>query len=117
MRGALSAQEVAALYGGADLFVLASRFEGFGMAYAEALAHGLPVIGTTAGAIPDTVPRDAGLLVPPDDVAALAAALRRLIENQDERRGLAAAARRAADGLPTWQASARVFAGALEALA
>jgi glycosyltransferase involved in cell wall biosynthesis len=117
LRGALPAQEVAALYAGADLFVLASRFEGFGMAYAEALAHGLPVIGTTAGAIPDTVPRDAGLLVPPDDVAALAAALRRLIENQDERRSRAAAARRAADSLPTWQASAGVFAGALEALA
>ena len=115
--GALPAEKVAALYAGADLFVLASRFEGFGMAYAEALAHGLPVVGTTAGAIPDTVPPGAGLLVPPDDVAALAAALRRLIENQDERRRLAAAARRAADSLPTWQASAHVFAGALEALA
>ena len=51
------------------------------MAYAEAIAHGLPVIGTTAGAIPDTVPAEAGVLVPPDDVPALAAALRRLIEN------------------------------------
>jgi glycosyltransferase involved in cell wall biosynthesis len=115
--GALPAEQVAALYVGADLFVLASRFEGFGMAYAEALAHGLPVIGTTAGAIPDTVPPGAGLLVPPDDVTALAAALRRLIENQNERRSLAAAARRAAESLPTWQASARGFAAALETLA
>lgn len=115
--GALPPDRIAELYAGADLFVLASRHEGYGMAFAEALAHGLPVIGTTAGAIPDTVPPRAGILVAPDDVDALAGALRRLIDNSDERRSLAADAHAAAQKLPTWPESARLFAGALEALA
>ncbi len=55
------------------------------MAYTEAIAHGVPVVGTTAGAIPETVPAGAGVLVPPDDVDALAAALRRLIEQPEAR--------------------------------
>ena len=50
-------ERLAALYASSDLFVLPSRHEGFGMAYAEAIAYGLPVIGTTAGAIPETVRR------------------------------------------------------------
>ena len=66
------------------------------MAFAEAIAHGLPVIGTTAGAIPETVPAAAGVLVPPDDVDALAAVLRRLIERPGRTR--AAARRRAGCG-------------------
>ncbi len=114
--GAVAAERLDALYTGADLFVLASRFEGYGMAYAEAIAHGLPVIGTTAGAIPDTVPAGAAVLVPPDDAGALAGALRRLVENADARGRLAAGAREAAGRLPTWQASANIFARALEGL-
>jgi glycosyltransferase involved in cell wall biosynthesis len=86
------------------------------MAFAEAIAHGLPVIGTTAGAIPDTVPDGAGILVPPDDAAALAHALRRLIANASERESLAAAARAAAARLPTWRQSAEEFARAIEAV-
>ena len=112
--GAVSAERLSDFYAQADLFVLPSRHEGFGMAFAEALAHGLPVIGTTAGAIPDTVSREAGVLVPPNDRQALAAALRRLIESPDERARLGAGALAAANALPTWQGSAALFSGAIE---
>jgi glycosyltransferase involved in cell wall biosynthesis len=115
--GAVSHERLAELYVGSDVFVLASRFEGYGMALAEAVAYGLPVISTTAGAIPETVSSAASLLVAPDDVDALTAALRRLIEQPDERRRLAAAARAAATLLPTWADSAKLFAGAVEAVA
>lgn len=114
--GAVSEQRLGELYAEADIFALASRFEGYGMAYAEAIAHGVPVVGTNAGAIPGTVPADAGLLVAPDDVPAFASALRRLIGNSDERRRCAEAARIAASRLPTWPESAKLFAGALEAV-
>lgn len=117
LTGAVSAERLAARYAEADLFVLASRFEGYGMAFAEAVAHGLPLVCTDAGAISDTVPPGAGLMVPPDDVDALAAALRRLIAGADERRCLAAAARRAASHLPTWAQSAALFSRAIEAAA
>jgi glycosyltransferase involved in cell wall biosynthesis len=115
--GAVPSERLAALYDDADLFVLASRFEGYGMAYAEALSHGLPVIGTTAGAIPDTVPQEAGLLVAAGDVDALAAALRRVIADADLRRRLSDAAAAAAHMLPTWRQSGAIFATALEKLA
>lgn len=114
--GAVSPQRLAVLYAEADIFVLASHFEGYGMAYAEAVAHGLPVIGSNAGAIPDTVPPDAGLLVAPGDVAALAQALRSIIEDGDLRQRLAGAARGAAQKLPIWRDSAKTFARALETL-
>jgi glycosyltransferase involved in cell wall biosynthesis len=112
--GAVQPSRLTGLYGESDLFVLPSRYEGFGMAYAEAIAHGLPVIGTTAGAIPETVSVEVGILVPPDDVAALAAALRRLIENAEDRAQLAAGARKAAESLPTWAESAKLFSDAIE---
>ena len=114
--GAVSAQRLSKLYAEADIFALASRFEGYGMAYAEAIAHGLPVIGTIAGAIPGTVPPDAGLLVAPDDALAFASALRRLIGDENERRRFAGAARAAAAQLPTWVESAKLFSRALEAV-
>ena len=112
--GAVAPERLGLLYAGADLFVLPSRFEGYGMAYAEAIAHGVPVVGTRAGAVPDTVPATAALLIPADDVAALAAVLRSLIERPAERERLAAGAREAGRAYPSWEDSAKLFAQALE---
>jgi glycosyltransferase involved in cell wall biosynthesis len=115
--GVVSAERLAALYARADLFVLASRFEGYGMAFAEAIAHGLPVVGTTAGATAETVAASASVLVPPDDVASLSLALRRLIEDPIARRRLAQSAWREAAALPTWAYAAELFSRALETIA
>jgi glycosyltransferase involved in cell wall biosynthesis len=112
--GAVPHECITELFLASDVFVLASRFEGYGMALAEAIAHGIPVVSTMAGAIPQTVPVGTGLLVPPDDTAALAQALRCLIGDPAERRRLASNARAAAARLPTWQDSARLFVGAVE---
>lgn len=114
--GAVDNERLERLYHDADGFVLASRYEGYGMAFTEAIARGLVVVGTSAGAIPEAVPAGAGILVPPDDVSALAEALRQLIASPDKRNRLAAAARLAASQLPTWQQSALRFERVLEAL-
>ena len=102
-----------ALYDKADAFVLPSWHEGYGMALADALAHGLPVISTRAGAIPDTVPEAAGLLVPPGDAVELRAALQRLMDDAAWRAQRAAGARAARERLPNWAQSSARFAAAL----
>jgi glycosyltransferase involved in cell wall biosynthesis len=117
MTGAVPNERLATLYMNADVFVLPSRYEGYGMAFVDAIAYGLPVIGTTGGAIPEAVPSEASVLVPPDDVSALASALRRVIGDEDIRRSLAESARRAAQSLSTWEESGHAFARILEALA
>ncbi len=117
------------IYGASSLFVLASHYEGYGMVLTEALARGLPVVGTTGGAIPDTLPSDAALLAPPGDDRALAAAIGSLLDPDEAGAGkgesagagrravLAAAARRHAAALPDWDAAVRTFEEHLLALA
>jgi glycosyltransferase involved in cell wall biosynthesis len=116
MLGAVSAEQLAELYHKADAFVLASRFEGYGMAYAEALSRGLPIVGTTAGAISQTVPDGAGLLVTAGDEVALANALRAVINDAALRSRISRAALAAVAMLPTWRASGAAFARVLERL-
>jgi glycosyltransferase involved in cell wall biosynthesis len=102
LRDEMPPEELSAAYDAADLFVLPSFHEGYGMALAEALAHGLPVVSTRAGAIPDTVPESAGVLVEPGDVEALAAALERLLDDLAALARLADGARVAGEQLPDW---------------
>lgn len=115
LEGEIAAEGLEAAYRMADLFVLPSRHEGYGMAFAEAMAHGLPVIACAIGAVPQTVPPEAGLLVAPDDVEALAAALRRMMTDEVLRRRMADAAWTHGRTLPTWAETARNVATALKA--
>jgi glycosyltransferase involved in cell wall biosynthesis len=108
--------DLATFYDRADLFVLASYHEGYGMVLSEALARGLPLVATSAGAIPETVPADAGLLVPPGDPQALAGALRQVMTDPKLRARLLAGARAARDRLPDWRHAVRAFAAELAGL-
>lgn len=101
-------------YQQADVFVLPSRFEGYGMVFAEALATGLPVLAARSGAVPDVVPKAAGLLVAPDDTQALTEALQQILTGKALRRHLQAGARKAAATLPSWTDTATLVAQKLE---
>lgn len=113
LAGALPAEQLAAQYAKADVFVLASRYEGYGMAYTEALAWGLPVVGTDGGASAQTLATPAAKTVPTESPAALAQALGELITNPNLRRQMQQAACEHAQRLPTWQASGKQFAQVL----
>ena len=107
-------EDAQAEYQQADVFVLPSRFEGYGMVFAEALAAGLPVIAARSGAVPDVVPEAAGLLVAPDDVDGLSAALQQILTSATLRQNLQAGARKVAATLPSWVDTASLVAGKLE---
>jgi glycosyltransferase involved in cell wall biosynthesis len=109
-------ERLGAAYAEADLFVLPSYHEGYGMAFAEALAHGLPIVATTAGAIPETVPAEAGMLVPPGDRAALASALALVLDNDALHERLAAGAAKVGAALPDWPEATRRWIEALDHL-
>ena len=102
-------------YRSASVFVLASHYEGYGMALAEALARGLPIVSTTGGAIPFTVPSETGLLVPPGDAHRFADGLRSVLDDAS-RRTMSAAALRYGRTLPDWDASVEAFGRAITEL-
>jgi glycosyltransferase involved in cell wall biosynthesis len=102
-----------ALWRGADLFALATRWEGTGAAIAEALRRGLPVATTEAGAASVAVPPATGVVCPVDDVDQLSKAMRRLIFDLDLRREVAEAAWQAGQRLPSWVTQANAFVATL----
>ncbi|GGB46171.1 glycosyl transferase family 1 [Roseibium aquae] len=111
--GAVSPSDLWEHYTKADAFVLASRYEGYGMAYIEAIAHGLPVIGSGGGAVRETLPPDAAIYCGQENVDAIKSALRRVISDPELRHTMANAARQRAQALPDWGASASRFADAV----
>jgi glycosyltransferase involved in cell wall biosynthesis len=117
LAGPSDRERLDAFYAAADAFLMPSLYEGYGMALAEAMAHGLPIVSTTGGAAAETVPEAAALKVPPGDQAALAAAIGRLLADPTLRARLAEASWAAGQKLPRWEDTARTIAGVIKRVA
>jgi glycosyltransferase involved in cell wall biosynthesis len=116
--GALPEEELARRYGAADLLVLPSRSETYGMVVTEALARGIPVVAADVGGVPEAMGHGAdgirpGVLVPPEDPAALGDALRAWLADADLRRRLRRAARERRESLADWSTTTAAVADVL----
>ncbi|KIN71100.1 glycosyltransferase family 4 protein [Sulfitobacter guttiformis] len=106
LSGEVSRDAMNERYRSASIFALATRYEGYGIVFGEAMGHGLPIVSTLAGAVPDTVGEKAGILVPADDADAFAAALRRMLTMPTVREEHARASLEAGGFLGTWDDAA-----------
>ncbi|MEY9852908.1 glycosyltransferase involved in cell wall biosynthesis [Leifsonia sp. EB41] len=112
--GVLDSRALSEAYGEADLVVLPSRSESYGMAVAEAIAHGVPVLATGVGGIPEAIARqDAAMIVPPDDAWALRVVLQQWWASAARRDTLKAAALEAREPGRRWEDTIAVVASAL----
>jgi len=111
--GELQGEALEALWQRADLFALATHYEGYGMAVAEALKRGLPVVVTSGGAAGALVSPQAGVVCHPGDVPTISKSLRRMIFDVELRRECADVAWEIGQTLPGWSAQARAFADAV----
>lgn len=114
--GRVPGKDLARLYARADLFVMPSLFEGYGMVLAEAMARGLPIVCTTGGAPAETVPDAAAIKVPPGDAAAFSAAVARVMGDEPLSDRMSAASWSAGLSLPRWPASVAKIAAVLKAV-
>jgi glycosyltransferase involved in cell wall biosynthesis len=106
--GRLSTEELVRRYNKAEILVSPSVYEGFGLPAAEAMACGVPVVATTAGAFPEVVADgETGWLVAPGDAHALAGAIKRLMADPAERKRMGDAGRRRMQERFTWRETAR----------
>jgi glycosyltransferase involved in cell wall biosynthesis len=112
--GGVPPTEMEPLWQHADLFALATHYEGYGMAIAEALKRGLTVAITAAGAAAALVGPEAGVVCQPGDVDQLSKALRRVIFSRELRKEMAEAAWQTGQTLPTWSTQIERFAAAIE---
>jgi glycosyltransferase involved in cell wall biosynthesis len=114
----ISDQELATLYGQAQVAVVPSLYEGFSLPAVEAMACGAPVVATTGGALPEVVGThgETGLLVPPNDPGALAGAIGRLLDDNVLRTRLGAAGRNRVLNRFTWAVTAHGTAARYDAL-
>ncbi|XDB00131.1 glycosyltransferase [Sulfitobacter sp. LCG007] len=117
LAGMIPRDELDALYRSATIFALATRYEGYGIVFDEALSYGLPIVSCRTGAVPDTVPPDAGTLVAAEDSAAMAGALSHLMTDDAARARMAAAAARAGKALPGWSETGAIMSRVLDSLA
>lgn len=116
LTGRLPQKALDGLFATASIFALATRYEGYGMVFDEALAWGLPIVSCATGAVPDTVPKGAGLLVAPNNAGQMAGALGRVLTDNALRMRMAKAALRAGANLPTWADTAKTAGAVLDGL-
>ncbi len=115
--GPISQQALTDLRSQADLFCLPSHYEGYGMAFTEAMLSGLPIVGCAGGAVSDVVPGTAGLLTEPGDARALARSLRAVLTDGQLAERLASGGRAHALSLPGWPDTAGVIRDVLNRVA
>lgn len=112
--GSMDEGAISSLYASGDIFALASYYEGYGMAFAEAMAHGLPIVASGDGAVKDTVPEAAGVICPAGDARSFAGALHRMLSDPPFRKSKAEGAWRYGQTLPDWRKTASIIADVLK---